>query len=94
MANAMEKRLRRHTGADPHLGDRVAHHAVRGKRKIMEILSWWDYEFWTSMRFTFRRLASWQPAINDVEIEEVGEVEEVGRVEEVMDIDEDDWYDF
>ena len=83
MANAMEKRLRRHTSADPHL-DRVAHR--RGKRKIMEILSWWDREFWAGLGFKFRRLATWLPGVNDVEI---GEEEGAGQVEEVMDVDED-----
>ena len=85
MANAMEKRRRRVA----HLGDRAAHHSIRAKRKIMEILSWWDRDFWAGLSFKFRRLATWLPGINDV-IEEAGEEEGAGPVEEVMDVDEDD----
>ena len=43
--------------------------AMADKRKAEEMITWWEYDFLHIMPYKFRRLLTWNPAINDAEEE-------------------------
>ena len=50
-------------------GQRVLHHPrhrEQRKRKISDILGWWDLSFITDLAYKYRRKNSWRAEINDV----------------------------
>ena len=40
---------------------------MAGKRKAEEMITWWEYEFLHYMPFKFRRLLTWNAAVNEAD---------------------------
>ena len=54
-------------------GQRVPHlprHREQKKRKVTDILGWFDLSFIVNLSYKFRRLSSWQAEINDGQVQD------------------------